>query len=312
MLTDLSDRTINALPALLIIDDQAVDPASHEFDISRDKIDYAVTLTKDEYRAIVMEFKEDKTELVVTGGGPQLPSALLVSRICEVYIAKALRIIQSPEFRQRLAGRPRVKRQWFMTPNVTDPCALLLSEIHGIGMAPMPEGAQILLSETLFDEVDRQHLRGLLGEDSPVRIAPAKEIRDASTNRNTTKQNLACVISKADYDNADLWDGNHKDKNKATMLILGEDLRSYRYLYIEGVVGLARAMMVNDTAAMGRYLERLFVKSANIDDAGLLNILLNEPERFSEYIKFKRIEPYDTEELPEKYKCIVESYLIAA
>lgn len=192
----------------------------------------------------------------------------------------------------------------------------ILSDMHeifknGTKTHPVPQGAKILLSETLFNDVDRVYLSRLLGEDSFVKILSPREIRNASINRNRTTQNLACIINQKDYDDPELWNKNHRANNRAAMLILSEDLQDSRYLYLEGVVGLAHALANKDTQAIERYMSILFNKTRDISDAKLLELLLNDPREFSDHIRFKT-EPFDKEKLYERYKADVENYLIAA
>ncbi|MCX5666316.1 MAG: hypothetical protein NT036_04645 [Candidatus Omnitrophica bacterium] len=191
-----------------------------------------------------------------------------------------------------------------------------LKSIHdltkaGITAHPIHQGAEVLLSETLFNEIDRENLNRLLGKDSPVRIMPAREIRNASMNHNSTKQNLACIIRKEDYDDPELWNRNNKANNKATMLILSEDLQDSRYLYLEGVVGLARAIMNEDADSIEIFIKLLFNKTQGLNDAELLKLLIADPRKFADYIRFKA-QPFNKEELYERYKTDVENYLVAA
>lgn len=193
-----------------------------------------------------------------------------------------------------------------------------LTSIHSlaapfISAADIPEGAQILLSETLFDEIDAQYLKKILRDNRFIKIMGPKEIRNASLNRNRNRQNLACVIKTADYDNPELWNDNNKANNKAALLILNEDLEGSRYLYLEGIIGLARTMMNGEESkdSIERYIKLMFDKSEDISNAQLLEFLLKDPRKFADYIKFKT-RPFDKEELYKNYKAVVDNYLIAA
>lgn len=193
----------------------------------------------------------------------------------------------------------------------------LIETIHSLTMSgtvtqPIPQNAQILLSETLFDEVDREHLKGLLGENSLVKIVSPKEARNAAINEKASKDNLVCIIGKEDYANKALWNSNHKEQTKAGLLILNEDLRADRYIYLEGVVGLARAIMTRDDTRIRAYLKLLFDKTEDVSDEALAGYLINDPAKFSQYIKFKPIMPIETEELLQHYKTMVENLLMAA
>jgi hypothetical protein len=182
--------------------------------------------------------------------------------------------------------------------------------------SPLPQTSRILLSETLFDEEDLRNLKRLLDDDSLVQVVSAKEIvTAASRNHLTTRQNLTCILGKDDYDNPGLWQAKDKEGNAATLLILNEDLHGHRYLYLEGVVGLAKAIMSDEKDLIAKYMGLLFDKTdkaKGVDDAELLKALLEKPREFADYVRFKPIAPFDKEELLERRKFDVENYLIAA
>lgn len=208
------------------------------------------------------------------------------------------------------------------TTEAPSPISKFLYDVHevvkaGFAAKPIPANYQILLSESLFDRVDIDNLErlGIGGKESPIKILSPKDIRNASINQNTSKESLACVIAKSDYDDPELWNSNHKQQIGASLLVLAEDLRGSHYLYLEGVIGLARALMNDDKDAIKRYLGLLFERTEKgmaTDDAGLLELLLNDPRKLADYIRFKPIEPVDTEELLNRYKADVENYLVAA
>ncbi len=193
----------------------------------------------------------------------------------------------------------------------------ILKETHELTAAvmkahPLAENAKILLSESLFSLEDAAQLRRVLGPDSHIQIMAPQDVRNASTNNYTKKENVACVIGKNDYDDPELWNKNHKTQNKATMLILGEDLKGDRYLHVEGVVGMTRALMASDAAAAARFISMLFRKTDDMDAAALLDLLLKDPRAFADRIKFKPVNPADIEGLDKNNRIAVETYLSAA
>jgi hypothetical protein len=58
-------------------------------------------------------------------------------------------------------------------------------------------------------------------------------------------------------------------------------------------------------------MEILFNIKHQISSLQLFYLLLKDPRRFSDYIKFKT-EPFDKDELYRNYKTVVENYLVAA
>ena len=192
-----------------------------------------------------------------------------------------------------------------------------LSEVNGIVLKgieahKIPDNARILLSETLFSRDDAEHLRGLLREGSLVKIASPKEIRSASTNATASKENLVCVIKAEDYDNKELWNGSHKNQVRAGLIILKEDLQGSRYLHLEAVAGLAHAIMADDTDRARSFLSIIFDRTSDMDDAALLQCLIDDPRGFADKVRFKRIAPFDDDELLRDYKIKVEGLLVMA
>lgn len=184
-----------------------------------------------------------------------------------------------------------------------------LAVSSGADTKAMLQGAKVLLSETLFDPADADHLNTVLGDNSLVRIVPLEDIVRASTNVKTTKENLACVISKTDYKS---WNDSNKRQNKATMLILNDDLRDENYIYLEGIIGLAGAMMRRDMGHINAFLSLLFDKIGDMSTEELIKTILEDPEKFSDYLKLKPIEKVKPENLLNEYKLTVENSLAAA
>jgi hypothetical protein len=130
------------------------------------------------------------------------------------------------------------------------------------------------------------------------------------------RKNTACVIKASDYDDPRLW--NAKASKGVPLLVLGEDeksgpddLQGSRYLFLEGVVCLARAMMNKDSVTIERYMKLLFKKTKNISDAELFRMLMQDPREFSKHVRFD-VKPFDKEKLSERWKSDIENFLIKA
>ena len=201
----------------------------------------------------------------------------------------------------------------------TDGVSAFLAEVHAAAFEvnakhKFATGSQVILSASLFSPEDaaqlQKVLRGKFGEDSPVKIVEAERIQDFA-NRSSGRDKVGCVMSKADYDNKALW---KRIDEKATVLVLGEDLMEDRYLHIEGVVALVRAMMAGEAArdAAGRLVGLLFGKVDGNDVAALVKLLLKDPRAFAEIVKFRPVNPADVKGLDQRYRLDVENYLIMA
>jgi len=208
-------------------------------------------------------------------------------------------------------------------PLLVDGVEPLLSVIHNpdlasIAASPIPQGSKVLLSETLFDEADKGQLRGVLVNNPNVEVLPPEVIKRRATNAKASKEKLACVLSRSEFDSLGM---SHMSNNKATLLILEDSgLHGTNYLYVEGVVGLASARMSQDIEKTKRYM-RLFcipieMGSDRIVDGRRLDEELKKDDtiEFSKRIRIllKPIEPFDTDELLNRYKIMVENYLMAA
>lgn len=203
-------------------------------------------------------------------------------------------------------------------PAAKHPNLVAITELvkEGAATRPISKGGRILVDETLLSPEDAKHLREFLGENSPITISSPEEIRNASLNQKASRENLACIVNKTSYDDPLLWGSNHRSQNKAALVILGDDLAGEKYLYLEGIIGLARELMREnkdeiDRARVNKYLSLLFDKTQDITDDKLLELLLNEPRKFADFIKLKTIQPFDTEELSRQSKIDMETRISA-
>ncbi|MBN1526759.1 MAG: PAS domain S-box protein [Candidatus Omnitrophica bacterium] len=169
-------------------------------------------------------------------------------------------------------------------------------------------GSKLLISEELFSPEDVIALRSILNTDL-IEIMPADAIRAAATNKEASKNNLGCIIGRDEFNN--MWKDSHRINNRSTVLVLDEDLKDSRYLYLEGVMSLATAMMNGDTVKVRAYAELLF--STAVDDSVLELLKKDNPIEFAirAILKFRPIAPIRTEELMENRKSM-EASLAAA
>ncbi|MDP3789864.1 MAG: 5-formyltetrahydrofolate cyclo-ligase [Candidatus Omnitrophota bacterium] len=142
---------------------------------------------------------------------------------------------------------------------------------------PPRQDGKIVLSENLFigENGDRGELDVLkevtlkpLLESGVLSIVGLEDLRRIATNTDTertSKGKVAVVMTEADYDNK-IWNGSKGKSIRSSVLIVGNDTRltASNYLYLESVIGLARAIMANNKPAIKRYYEIL--SGAPIDD----------------------------------------------
>lgn len=169
-------------------------------------------------------------------------------------------------------------------------------------------GSKILISENLLSPEDIFALRSQLNKDV-IEIVPQEVILRMATNNAVSKETLGCIISREEFNS--LWKDSHKMNNRSTVLVLDEDLKESRYLYLEGVIGLATAMMNGDALKVRAYTDLLF--SAAVDERILELLKKDNPVEFAlqAIFRFKPIKPISTKELME-YRKAMEGALAAA
>ena len=101
-------------------------------------------------------------------------------------------------------------------------------------------------------------------------------------------------------------------------IVLDDRLGEENYLYLEGVVGLAKAMMDKDAEAAQAYMKLLFggitIDGVVVDEAVLEDLLKKGDSvgfALSAVLKFRPVVKIDPEEL-DRYKLMVENALMAA
>ncbi|HPM42576.1 MAG TPA: GNAT family N-acetyltransferase [Candidatus Omnitrophota bacterium] len=176
------------------------------------------------------------------------------------------------------------------------------------------EPHKILIAEELFNIEDVSiSLRSVLN-DAHIEILPAKDIRDFVTRDKDpySKRNLVYILGRAEFNS--LWKESHMINADAKVIILDDDFKEARYLFLEAMIGFAYAFMNRDESRMRIYAELLFEETdpdaviyekivsmlMKDDSVGLINVEL----------RFKTI-PYDIEKLSD-YKIMMEEYLRAA
>ncbi|MFA6141681.1 MAG: 4-alpha-glucanotransferase [Candidatus Omnitrophota bacterium] len=182
-------------------------------------------------------------------------------------------------------------------------------------------GAAVLLSENLFIENgDRTELeQGIkialkpVLDSGAIAILSPEEIR-AQIKRNPSKDKLAVVLSKEDNDGSEIWKSDEeRNYAKASVLIVGDKLTGENYLYLQGVIGLARAIMSGNRQAIAYYYKIL--SGSDIGD-DILKLLDNAEWNniafaLKAILRFKGLCRMDPEELKAS-RIRMETLLIAA
>jgi hypothetical protein len=156
--------------------------------------------------------------------------------------------------------------------NIIDSIDKIFRDIH------VRSDAAVLLSENLFIEGgDRTELElkikialKRLLDSGAIAILSPEEIR-TRIKRNPSKDKLAVVLSRADYESNRIWKTEaEKELTKANVLIIDDKLTGANYLYLQGVIGLARAIMANKKWAISYYYRMLSGSAISEDTLGLI------------------------------------------
>jgi len=191
------------------------------------------------------------------------------------------------------------------------PVDKLIESLHNLtATAGVAQDAKIFLSTNLFNELDGENLKRLL-KGTNMKIAEPAELRRRAINGKVTKDKLVIVLTKEDFDDKTIWKGSDRENwIRSSVLILDDKLTGSNYLYVEGVIGLAGAIMRQDQRAIRSFYKLL--GGLTLSDE-ILNTLKDNPVAFAvkAVLKFKPIEVRDPEEL-ERYKSAMEKYLVMA
>ncbi len=192
--------------------------------------------------------------------------------------------------------------------------AAVISSIHDAVKvdASKQSASKIILSTSLFDDIDRSNLERLFS-GSNIEIVEPDELKRRTMNEHSSKENLAIVLTREDFNRGKTWSGAEEDyRVKSSVLILGDKLTGSNYLYLEGVIELAKAMMRSDKNGIKEYYK--LISGIALSDE-VLDKLKDAPNTIAfainAILKFRPIQVHDTIEL-EKYKSMVEGYLVAA
>jgi GNAT superfamily N-acetyltransferase/anti-sigma regulatory factor (Ser/Thr protein kinase) len=203
---------------------------------------------------------------------------------------------------------------WKSAPRPQTSVAATISAIHYALKtdASHQAGSRILLSASLFDDIDRSNLERLFNGTN-IEIVEPEELKRRTMNEHSSKENLAVVLTQEDFTQGKTWSGAEDDyRVKSSVLILGDKLTGSNYLYLEGVIELARAMMRSDRNGIKEAYE--LISGAILSDEALSK-LGPSPNTIAfainAILKFRPIVVHDTGEL-ERFKSMVERYLINA
>jgi SAM-dependent methyltransferase len=189
----------------------------------------------------------------------------------------------------------------------------------------MNDGTRIMLSESLFrkgpdgkDDSELIQARIALAPlltSGAVAIMKPGDIRRESINRGISKDKVAAVFTKEDFENSKIWNGSDRETSlRASVLIIDGKLTGNAYLYLEGVIGLARAIMAGNALAIQAYYRLI---SGSIVDEAVLGSLRAEDQNnvafaLKAILRFKPIDmPVDSRDF-ENARLAMENTLIAA
>lgn len=216
---------------------------------------------------------------------------------CPVILYKITRVENKPESATKNSG-----------------ITYMLSVIHsamqgGIATNPFPEGSKVLLSKNLFESTDSENLERLL-KGGNVEILDKEEIMRRATNNRVTKDKMVIVLTNEEFNNKTMWNDSNKNNLRSSVLLLDGRLTGANYLYLEGVVGLAKAIMQQDKQAIRSFYQML--SAAPLDESALDQIA-NDAVAFAirAILRLKPIDVRDPEEL-NRYKAMMENLLMSA
>lgn len=198
----------------------------------------------------------------------------------------------------------------------------VIQSIHNLFPAdPIFNDSTVLLSENIFMiDGDRSELSDIMLALKPaldtgrIAILSPEDIRKRAINNKVERDKMAIVLTMDDFNNKDIWNGSDKELSlRSSVLILDDKLTGNNYLYLGGVVGLARAIMANDKPSIIQHYKLLSGITIDQDILRLLDDGRNNNIAFAlkAILRFKPIQIEDMEEL-RKYKIMVENFLIAA
>ncbi len=177
----------------------------------------------------------------------------------------------------------------------------------GVQANPFPEGSRVVLSSNLFEEMEIASLERLL-KDKNVEILDPKDIKRRATNNKVARDKMVIVLTKEEFEA--MWKGpDERLWIRSSVLLLDDRLTGPNYLYLEGVIGLARAIMGRDKRSVATFYNML--SGMKLDEAALVCLEDNAVAfAIKAILKFKPIEA-DSRRL-DNYKVIMETFLVSA
>jgi hypothetical protein len=190
----------------------------------------------------------------------------------------------------------------------------------------MPDKETILISENLFigEDGDRSVLDNeikvalspLLATGA-VQIVPLVKIKvDATNAKKANKSTLAVVISKDDFEDKEVWGTMDKEVSmKASVVLIDDKLAGNNYLYLEGVLALAQALMRGDRDKIELYYASMSLNHewgkalSLLNDKGVNNIAF----AIKAMIRFRPIlDAKENDRRFNAYRLMMENSLIGA
>ena len=132
-----------------------------------------------------------------------------------------------------------------------------------------------------------------------ISILEPEEIRKVVVGNDINRNNLTIVMTDDDFRGTSIFNNSQKASwEKSNVLMLEDRLIGTNYLYLQGVIGLAQALMRDDDKAMmaAKLLYRMMTGKVMNDE--MLDSARKNPIAFAanNMLKFKPIEPRDTAE----------------
>jgi hypothetical protein len=172
---------------------------------------------------------------------------------------------------------------------------------------------------------DRQELEEIIAALGPIlnkpgghiEILPEDDIvKYIKRSGRASRDKVAVILSSEDIDRPNsIWrDPDKAVSIKATVLAVGDKLTGPNYLYLTGLIGLARAVMANERDKVGMYYKLLTGSDIDsnvlslIDPAGSNNTI---PFALKAVLKFRPINKIDPAIL-DSMRIAMENFLISA
>lgn len=195
----------------------------------------------------------------------------------------------------------------------------ILVAIHAVNMeagcvaAPLPQDASVVLSRNLFgDDFETSPLMGLFKSSANIEIAAdSKTLKVRATNESEKNGRDRRIVVMTEDEFKTIWpDEDGRRQIRSSVLLLKNRLTDKNYLYVEGVVRLAFAMMKQDQMAVAAYYQLMSGKKLDIVTQNLFG---DNAVAFAvkAVLEFRPADVKDEREFTD-YKIMVENALIRA